>query len=311
MITTISNVLNLRFGLLSAALLLFMTASAFAAESVRLPISYLEERILVPIQIEGAGKHYFILDTAAGKSVISSSLRDKLSLAAADIDQLEVQGATGSIVMEVVTLRGLKLAHLAVDDVNAVVADVSAFREYNGRQVEGILGVDVLSRFDVAIDVPGAALTLFQSPASYSDLGVSELGLDFHAGIQPGFVQFNVMLDGQPVAAVLDSAARVGTLNWRSASLAGLSTESNEVAIKEGGSRGIDGRGTESYTAAVSNLCIGSRCYPAMNVKIADLPVFEVLGIADGPAMLVGAAFIAECPTLIAYSTETLHLCAD
>lgn len=191
------------------------------------------------------------------------------------------------------------------------MAALSSFRDYDGLQVEGILGVDVLSRYDVVIDVPGAAVTLFEEPVSHRDLGFTEAGLEFHAGIQPGFVQFKVMLEGESVAAVLDSAARIGTLNWHAAGLAGLSIDSESVKIKEGGSKGIDGRGSESYTAPVSNICLGTRCFPAMDVKIADLPVFGVLGIADAPAMLVGAAFMADCPVLIAYSTETLHLCAD
>ncbi|MDO8861992.1 retropepsin-like aspartic protease [Haliea sp. E1-2-M8] len=298
-------------GLLSSAFFLSTPALAITAEPARLPISYLEERILVPVQIAGIGERYFILDTAAGRSVISADLRAGLDLAPEDIDQLEVQGATGAITMEVATLPGLSLGGLVQDDVSAVVADLSAFREYDGRQVEGILGVDVLSRYDVAIDVPGAAVTLFQDPASYSDLGVTEAGLDFHAVVQPGFVQFTVMLEGEPVAAVLDSAARIGTLNWHAAGLAGLSANSEAVTVKNGGSRGIDGRGTASYAAPVSDICLGARCYPAMDVKIADLPVFEVLGIAGAPAMLVGAAFMADCPMLIAYSTETLHVCAD
>ncbi|PWE17416.1 hypothetical protein DDZ18_06965 [Marinicauda salina] len=298
-------------GLLSGVLLMSTPALAFSAEPARLPISYLEERILVPVQIAGVGERYFILDTAAGRSVISADLRAGLELAPEDIDQLEVQGATGSTTLEVVTLPGLSLGGLVHDDVSAVVADLGAFRAYDGRRVEGILGVDILSRYDVAIDVPGATVTLFQGPASHAELGVVEDGLAFHSGVQPGFVQFNATLEGEPVAAVLDSAARVGTLNWRAAGLAGLSADSDAVTVRDGGSRGIDGRGAESYTAPVNGICLGPRCYPAMDVKIADLPVFEVLGIAGAPAMLVGAAFMADCPVLIAYSTETLHVCAD
>lgn len=298
-------------GLLASAFSLSSPVPALATEPSRLPISYLEERILVPAGIAGIGERYFILDTAAGQSVISADLRAALDLAPGDIKQLEVQGATGAITLEVATLSGLSLGGLLQDDVSAVVADLSAFRAYDSLPVEGILGVDVLSRYDVAIDVPGGAVTLLQDPASYPDLGATNAGLDFHAGVQPGFVQFNAILDDEPVAAVLDSAARIGTLNWQAAGLAGLSAQSDAVTPKEGGSQGIDGRGTESYTASVSDICIGARCYPAMDVKIADLPVFEVLGIADGPAMLVGAAFMAECPVLIAYSTDTLHLCAD
>lgn len=297
-------------GLFAGTLLLSTSGFAATAEPVQIPISYLEDRILVPVDIAGVGERYFILDTAAGRSVISAGLRAGLTLAPEDIDELDVQGATGSITMEVVELPGLSLGGLGQEDVRAVVADVSAFRDYDGRQVEGILGVDVLSRYDVVIDVPGEALSLFEDPAPLHELAVVETGMAFHSGVQPGFVQFNATLAGEPVAAVLDTAARIGTVNWHAAGLAGLSADSETVTIKEGGSRGIDGRGTESYTAQLSDICLGERCYPAMGTKIADLPVFEVLGIAAEPAMLVGAAFLADCPVLIAYSTETLHVCA-
>lgn len=95
--------------LFCSTLLMSGPSLALKADSVHLPISYLEERILVPVHISGVGERYFILDTAAGRSVISSDLLDELDLAPEDIDQAEVQGATGAITLKVATLSGLSL----------------------------------------------------------------------------------------------------------------------------------------------------------------------------------------------------------
>ena len=82
------------------------------------------------------------------------------------------------------------------------------------------------------------------------------------------------------------------------------------VRAREGGSRGIDGQSRiASHLAVVDGLAIGDRRLPAVEVKIADLGIFDVVGMGDGPAMLVGVDALPACPVRIAYRTGRLHIC--
>jgi hypothetical protein len=46
-------------------------------------------------------------------------------------------------------------------------------------------------------------------------------------------------------------------------------------------------------------------------MSIADLPVFQAMGFAERPAMLLGADLLRECRVFISYSQRRVHLCGD
>lgn len=267
-------------------------------------IDYVRGRILAPVRIEGAGETLFILDTAAGTSLIAPDLRDRLDLEPGQVRRQRVRGATGEIELDYVRLPGLVFGGERQDGVWAVVADLD---EFHGGEAAGVLGVDVLSRFDLRLDLARGVLEL--SPPA----GAAGRGVAFHSRSQAGFVEFTASINGAPVAAVLDTGARSGTLNWAAAGLAGLTPGGDAVRRTGLRSAGVDGVGVETAQARVDGLCVGRACFNGAPVRIADLAVFAHVG-ADGgagPSMLVGADMLALCPADILYSQGVLRLCAD
>ncbi len=256
------------------------------------------------------GTHWFILDTAAGRSVISAGLRRRLELPASHVRLSTVNGATGSSVMEFVRLPGLRVGGDAHDELWAVVADLPDFRVHDGRDVEGILGVDVLARYDVEVDVPAGVLRLHPRDGSAeSRLRGHSAGVPFHSTVADGFVQFQATLHRDTVSAILDTGALVGTVNWPAAALAGIAPDSDGVRADARGARGMSGTRIAAHRSVFETLCVGARCLPPTELRIMDLPVFTVLGSADRPAILLGADLLAECALLLSYSTGRLHLC--
>lgn len=313
---------QLRFALLmvlSAVLLTALPATAPAAPYpaasdpiVEVPLRYVDGRLLVEVEIDGAGTSWFILDTAAGRSVISGRLRSHLAPDAPAIRRDTVQGATGPTVMEFVRLPPARVGGTAHEGLWAVVADISDFRTQEGLAVEGILGVDVLARYDVGLDVPAGMLRLHPRDGSAaSSLAGPGAGVPFHSSVQDGFVQFTATLHGRPVQALLDTGARTGTLNWNAAALAGIAPGSEGVREDARGAGGMSGKRVPGHRYVFGDLCLGERCLPPTEMRIMDLPVFRVTETADGPAMLVGADLLESCPVLLSYSTDTLHVCTE
>lgn len=289
-------------------------ASSSVAKWSEVPLEHVEGRLLVPVWIAGLGEQLFLLDTAAGASVVSTRLRDRLAPGADDIRADSVRGASGVAVMDRVRLARVRVGPAEREAVWAVVADIGDFREYDGRPVEGILGVDVLAGHDLVVDIPGGVLRLIAADADAADAADAAAeepaGVPFTSRIQAGFVEFEATVGGRPVRAILDSGARRSVLNWAAARLAGVSPDDEGVRATERGSRGIDGQSRiASHLAVVDGLAIGDRRLPPAEVKVADLGIFEAVGLGDRPAMLVGVDVLLACPVRIAYSTGRLHLC--
>ncbi|MGJ3233087.1 MAG: aspartyl protease family protein [Oceanicaulis sp.] len=267
-------------------------------------ILYHQKRILAPVHIEGVGERLFIIDTAAGATVISSRLRDALAPDPEETERRQVRGATGMIVLDYVRLPALNFAGARETGVRALVADIADFAPVAGRQVAGVLGADILSRRDLRLDLARREMVV-------GPRGADGGGVPFHSRGQAGFVQFTARINGAPVAAVLDTGARSGTLNWAAAGLAGLEPGGAGVVDTGGRSAGIDGVGVDRVEARLDGLCVGAACFDGAPVRIAELAVFGLVG-ADGgagPSMLVGADLLEICPAEILYSQGVLRLC--
>lgn len=274
-------------------------------ESVEVPIMLSENRMIVPLKIEGAGEQFFILDTAAGGSVISPRLRKQLNIDPASVHRDTVKGASGKRLMEKVILPELQFGDQSFSEISAVVFPTNAFREYEGKRVEGILGVNVLKHFDLSFDLNNRVLQLYQNRRLNQN--ADRISIPFKSNVQPGFVEFEIHINGEPVQAILDSGARRNILNWKAANALGITQKHPDVEKRQKNSKGIDGvGGVGTYDYTFDQVQLGTTNLRNTATKIVDYPIFDMLGIGDGPAMLVGLEIFKHCQVEINYSTNQL-----
>lgn len=115
----------------------------------------------VRVRIDGAEEALFVFDTGSWDTVLDAKLARRIGLARGWTGQ--VIGATGAPAqVEYCRLPGLSLGGLDVADVPVQVMDLDAalpgFFEPHG--VDGVLGLGVLSRFGMVLDMPAGELRL-------------------------------------------------------------------------------------------------------------------------------------------------------
>lgn len=287
-------------------------AGQVSPSPIDLPLVAVNGRLLTLVTIPGAGTHWFIIDTAAGRSLISATLRRELDASNEDMRLSMVTGATGQSIMEFVRLPALRVGDDDHERPWVIVADIPDFRSYGGRRVDGILGVDVLADYDVALDVRGGLLRLHPRDGSAEGrIRSTSEGVPFHSSVAEGFVQFTALLHGDSVPALFDTGAQRGTLNWPAAALAGVAADSEGVREDSTGARGMNGRRMAAHRYTFEQLCIGERCLPPTELRILDLPVFDAITEEAAPAVIIGADMLKDCALLLSYSTQRLHLCYE
>ncbi len=117
-----------------------------------------EAALIVPVEINGRAPVNFVLDTGATMTCIDVSLARELQLP----DQKTIGGvAIGALAagrIETVQMDTLRLGNAVAYDILACKLDLAALRTGFGAQ--GLLGLNFLKSFDVALDFERRVLTL-------------------------------------------------------------------------------------------------------------------------------------------------------
>ncbi|MEM8599855.1 MAG: aspartyl protease family protein, partial [Bacteroidota bacterium] len=120
-------------------------------------------------------------------------------------------------------------------------------------------------------------------------------------------IRFDATLGGAPVTAIVDTGAGRSVFNTAAAALEGATTDSEGVQRQDEGTRGLGDAVTETYLYTFENFAVEAVRFEPREVRIADLPVFGALGLAEEPAIILGNDVIGQRPVFLLYSSGTAH----
>ncbi|MEM8600502.1 MAG: retropepsin-like aspartic protease, partial [Bacteroidota bacterium] len=161
---------------------------------------------LVPVSIDGLDSLLFVLDTAASASVVSPATRDALGFSEDEGGIAQVLGASGPTEYQLLELDALTVGGRTERGLRVAVIDLDRF-EQGETTYAGILGNDVLRRFDVEYDRPGAVLGLYAQGTVPPERLAGTEAVPFAGGGFGGFIRFDATLGGAPVTAIVDTGA--------------------------------------------------------------------------------------------------------
>jgi predicted aspartyl protease len=261
--------------------------------------------VLVPVVVNGVAGN-FILDTGAALTVVTPDAVNHFALALDEWTTSTMRGVGGleqrrNANPRSIELGGVALHHRSiVRDATLRVATLPRTM-IGGQQIDGLLGRDFLSLFDLELDFPGQTLTLYDVP------GCSGRFLPWTEPYWSVTVQnpaesalvIPLAIDGVPLRALLDSGASQSLVEAPGMARLGLGIEK----LQGDPNQIVSGLGSHTVTMwqhKFHELQIGSETFADPTFLVAPV---RIPPISD---MLLGADWLLGHRVWISYATMQL-----
>jgi hypothetical protein len=298
--------------LLLSALIVPVAANAACAVDARATVSLriIGGSIFVPVEVNGHTAS-FILDTGAERSLMTRDATQRLDVARDQWVGTAMVGVGGGNAglpnadPRSLTLGGVPLVRRTLShDTSLTVAVLP--RTHAGNQIiDGLLGRDYLSLFDLDLDMPSRTLTLYQVHDcagrflpwhdAYATVPVSILD-------RGKAVLLSVMVDGTPLRAMLDSGADSSLLGKPGIFHLGLTQDSwaSDPAVQVAG---IGPRPVTMHRHRFRSLRVGNQTIESPEIWVQSEPLpFPILD------MILGVDWLAGQRIWISFATRQLFV---
>ncbi|GBQ35790.1 retroviral-like aspartic protease family protein [Gluconacetobacter azotocaptans] len=258
--------------------------------------------LTIPVSIAGQAVS-MLVDTGSEGGLVNDGAVRALRLAI-DPDRRTIMHGTGGLagVVPNVIVPDMRIGGVRFGDVSLPVGDLPG-QPMLHPPVAGLLGGDVLARFDLELDVAGGWLSLWRvetgslackgPPGWRGEYDTIPLRRDGHR------VTIEAELDGVPMVALVDSGARSRIVSAAMAERVGVGPD--RLAIDPGGENsGVDGRAIAYRWHRFASLRIGR--------EVDRAPVLTVAPLHDRADMLLGADWFAGHAVWISYATGRMFV---
>lgn len=237
--------------------------------------------------IDGQGPFQFVVDTGADESVIADDVAARLGLL--NGSQVVVQGIARALPAQSVQINNLSFGHVRIDSLCIPVLS----RALLG--ADGYLGLDAIDGRRVTFDFRENRLTVERSLINQSTTKFirRDETLVRVTGSHGRLTAENCHIDGVRAYAFIDSGAEESIGNtslFAKLQKIGKSYLSDvPVPII-----GVTGGVASGRLTAISSIRIDALEFLHSTLVISDLPVFDVWGLSDKPAIFIGMNFLRK-----------------
>ncbi|MFT6145855.1 MAG: putative aspartyl protease [Myxococcota bacterium] len=258
--------------------------------------------LFVPLEL-GNQTFEFIVDTGASFTVISPQTQAALGIVAVNAEGSVAAGADGQgMMLSIITLPLVNLAGQTLTDVQAAVMPMDHLADPLQQPVSGVLGQNILAQFRVELDLQADTFALSDPNSPRLPTDSWTIPFDFFA-VAPIMRVFVTGPDGQRIPAVFDSGAGATILNQAAADCLGaVAVPDTEVSEATGANDTL----LHLAEARLKTLQLANLQLSPSEVYIADLGIFDQLGVGDGPAIILGIDLFDERRLTLNYPSKTL-----
>ncbi len=248
------------------------------------------ERLTVEGIVNGRGPYTFVVDTGADRSVISSEMA--LALGLAPNPEVIVQGIARAVTAPTVIVDTMEFGSVAMNNLVLPVLP----RSWLGN--DGFLGLDAIDDRRVTFDFRRKQLIIKSSPATFLTGGSRQADIFQTSemvvradGSHGRLRAVDCRVDGVRAVAFLDSGSEATIGNSRLAAElqkgGGKFDEHNGVTLT-----GVTGGSVFGRLMSMNVIKFGPVDFNQTSLIIADMPVFDVWGLANRPAVFIGMDFL-------------------
>ena len=269
------------------------------ARRLELPLRAERNFLLAAATLDGAPAT-LLLDTGAETTTLTPETVAALQLPPDASRPGSIVGIAGTVASANVVLPRLALGNVVLASAHSV--GVGTLPSLDGMQppVAGLLGVDVLAAYEVELDLPHRRMALYTpSPCAAPPPWPGAVAVPLQR-TQSGLAFLDVLVNGHPVRALLDTGARTSLLTQQAAHSLGV-TEQMLAGDEERTGSGVGSASVSFRRHRFASLGLpGAMDRDALaNVGDVQLP---------GADMLLGADYLGRRRVWISYATGRLFL---
>ncbi len=271
------------------------------------PLRIAEGALLVPVIVNGI-EGTFILDTGASRSVVTREATRRLELARDQWVGTAMRGVGGVEKLpnanpRSLTIGGIPLVRRTLSHDTSLTVGTLPHTQAGGRTIDGLLGRDFLSVFDLALDMPAKTVTLLAvtgCSGRFLPWTAPYTAISAENPMESALV-LPVMLDGVRLRALLDTGAGSTLVAAPGMARLGLTVSALENDQRQDVS-GLGPRTIVMHRHRFTALLIGP--------ETMDRPLFWTAPIQLNPIvdMLLGADWLAGKRVWISFATRQVFV---
>jgi len=246
-----------------------------AIEGDDLKAREVETRLTVEVRVNGQGPYQFVVDSGADTSVIGHRVARELQLPLGT--PVVLNNMTDRNIVDRVKVDALTLGPSTIRDLA-----LPALREQDIGGA-GMIGIDALVRQRLMMDfekrlikVEDAAKPVKSLPGEIVIVGRLRRGQLILTEVKAGGISLDAVID-------TGSQISIGNLQLRDKIV-----RRNRAKLEKISVTGVTGTTIDLEIAHVPELRLGSVTLRNVPIAFADLPPFEVFGLSEAPALLIG-----------------------
>jgi predicted aspartyl protease len=243
-----------------------------------------------------------LLDTGAETTILTPAVAHRIGAQPPRVEfPRQMRGLAGSLGTTEVELRSFMAGKVSIPWRRVRVASVNTPSVFSG-PLDGVLGADTLSSFDIDLDFPHHRMVFYAKqscPGAVPDW--SEPYTRIAAGLSlSGHLRFPVQLDGHAIDAFVDTGAQLTVLSTRAALTVGV-TATALARDRPTMTRGATAERLSSHAHRFSRMEIGREVVRNPEVIVADIKLSD----AD---LILGIDFLISRRIWFSYGSQQIFL---
>ena len=260
---------------------------------------------LTEMMINQQGPYTVLIDTGASNTILMQPLIEELALSPVGSNSHTAQTASGSVPISFYALDSLGIAGLELGRLRAVGA-TGANPTLNNDGVEAIIGLDILRNYLLEFDQSANRFRLHDQDADLSARLAGWTEIPMRRGMA-GLSFTDIAVNGAVIPAVFDTGASRNIINMSAAGAAGYGHGDPRASMDEP-VIGFGGQATPAFKVEGADLGWSDLRLEGQTVTIAQAPIFDILRMSGGPAMIAGAPMFANRSFIVDFARMTIWI---
>lgn len=244
------------------------------------------KHLSIDVQIQGNGPYRFVVDTGADRSVLSTDVAAELGLLHGE--RVMMEGVVRAVAAETVLVDELSFGPIQCRHLVVPILPRALL------QADGYLGLDALDGHRVTFDFKNRSLQVSAPWSRFGALWVRSNETRIRTSGSNGHLRaIDCAVDGVPATAFIDTGAEVSAANstlWDALARRKPSrNESHAMPLTD-----VTGGELSGNVALVDKIQLQEVQFTDCPLVIADFRIFEVWGLRQHPALLIGMNLLRQ-----------------